>query len=159
MIFFDQNHYCLTNSVKYEFLKFIKYCRSKMIVLNTLNISNYKLTEHYHIRFCLGQATKWVHNDASIQDFVRHKITLLIHALLCIDSINYKYLFMSKQFPKFYIRKGQKGLKILRKRYCMTAACSIKASSIFIDGGRSYDTAAPTLAWHDLLISVRLTIG
>ena len=63
-----------------------------------------------------------------------------------INNITYKYLIISQQLPKFYVTKGQKGQNILRKRYCMTAACSIKASSIFIDGGRSYDTAAPTLA-------------
>ena len=83
-----------------------------------------------------------MHNDASIQDFVQHKITLLIPALLCINSTNINTYITTK----FYVGKGQKGQKILRKRYCMTAACSIKASSIFIDGGRSYDTAAPTLA-------------
>ena len=56
-------------------------------------LSNYKWTERYYIRGSSSlenrseQATKWVHNDAFIQDFVRHKITLLILALLSIVQI------------------------------------------------------------------------
>ena len=54
-------------------------------------LSNYKWTERYYIRGSSSlenrseQATKWVHNDAFIQDFVRHKITLWF--LPCYVSI------------------------------------------------------------------------